>query len=341
MATNARGVGNMQSRVASRAVAAGIAAYVSFSLCACSVPSLPGLPKASYPSVAEATASLSSGKTATVDDSALVSPGTLTVGVRTGAVSAPVLVEAQDGSLSGLDVDLASAIADEMGLKVRFVGVSTVSDSLGKTCDIVMDLSDGEASSAKVVGTYAESATAFFHKGDTGIAKVGDLSSKTVGLQDGSMSQRALENTGLVMSEKTYSNLNDAFSALEGGQIDYVLCDACSGAYLASQYDDIAFVGTLDAAKTYGVAVSSSNAQLEDAVQSAYDAVSSNGVYDLVRSRWLGGMAQLGTQNQVQGVPESSGDATSLSGDSSDASSATSQASLTGVGTGAVSVANL
>ena len=72
MATNARGVGNMQSRVASRAVAAGIAAYVSFSLCACSAPSLPGLPKASYPSVAEATASLSSGKTATVDDSALV-----------------------------------------------------------------------------------------------------------------------------------------------------------------------------------------------------------------------------------------------------------------------------
>ena len=191
-----------------------------------------------------------------------------------------------------------------------------------------------------MVGTYAESATAFFHKGDTGIAKVGDLSSKTVGLQDGSMSQRALENTGLVMSEKTYSNLNDAFSALEGGQIDYVLCDACSGAY-REPVRRHAFVGTLDAAKTYGVAVSSSNAQLADAVQSAYDAVSSNGVYDLVRSRWLGGMAQLGTQNQVQDVPESSGDATSLSGDSSDASSATSQASLTGVGTGAVSVANL
>ena len=335
MVTDARGVESMKSRVASRAVAAGIATFVSFSLCACSVPSISGLPKASYPSVAEATASRSSGKTATVDDSALVSPGTLTVGVRTGAVSAPVLVETQDGSLSGLDVDLASAIADEMGLKVRFVSVATVNDSLGKTCDIVMDLSDGEASSVKVVGTYAESATAFFHKGDTGIAKVGDLSSKTVGLQDGSMSQKALESTGLVMSEKTYSNLNDAFTALEGGQIDYVLCDACSGAYLACRYDDIAFVGTLDAAKTYGIGVSSSNTQLVDAAQSAYDSLSSNGLYDLVRSRWLGGMAQLGTQNQIQDVPESSGDMPS------DASSSTSQASLTGVGTGAVSVANL
>ena len=303
------------------AAAAALAACVALAGCSGPLSAVAG-PKASVgEALAAKTAALSPKVTSTI------SKGVLTVGIDTQDSMVPLYVGSSSGKAYGMDVDLASALADELGLKVRFVSVDDANPGLGTTCDVLMGAVDGQVGGTTVVGDYAEQASAFFHRGDTGVAKVDDLSSKSVGVQMGSVSQTALSKTGLVMSVKTYDNLNAAFDALESGGVDYVLCDAYSGAYLSALYDEVFLAGTLDAPKAQGIAVSSQNAELADAVKAAYDAVEKNGLMGLVRRRWVAGMDALSASSQVQDVPAGSSAAA--------APTATGTATATGAATAA------
>ncbi|MGO5268389.1 substrate-binding periplasmic protein [Parafannyhessea umbonata] len=302
------------------AAAAALASCVALAGCSGPLSAIAG-PEAS---VGEALAAKTAALSPKVEST--ISKGVLTVGIDTQDGMVPLYVGSDSGRAYGMDVDLASALADELGLKVRFVSVDDANPGLGTTCDVLMGAVDGQVGATTVVGDYAEQASAFFHKGDTGIAKVDDLSSKSVGVQTGSVSQTALSKTGLMMSVKTYDNLNAAFDALESGGVDYVLCDAYSGAYLSARYEDVCLAGTLDAPKAQGIAVSSQNAELADAVKAAYDAVEKNGLMGLVRRRWVAGMDPLSASSQVQDVPAGSptaaGETTATDGSSGSANQA-------------------
>ena len=230
----------------------------------------------------------------------VVVDGYLTVGIKTLDTIAPSYIANADGTISGLDIDLASAIAEEMGLKVRFVDVYNLAESLSITCDIAMDVVAGEDPYATVVGQYTEQATAFFYKGEPVTLGVADLYGKTVALQQGSVSQALLETSGLQMYQSPYSNLNEAFEALDAGIVDFVLCEAYPGAYLASTYEGMSCCGTLDVPTSVGIGVSVYNTELQAAVQTAFDKVNNNGLMDIVRRDWVGGMANLSYANQVQ-----------------------------------------
>lgn len=302
------------------AAAAALAACVALAGCSGPLSAIAG-PEAS---VGEALAAKTAALSPKVEST--ISKGVLTVGIDTQDGMVPLYVGSDSGRAYGMDVDLASALADELGLKVRFVSVDDANPGLGTTCDVLMGAVDGQVGATTVVGDYAERASAFFHKGDTGVAKVDDLSSKSVGVQMGSVSQTALSKTGLMMSVKTYDNLNAAFDALESGGVDYVLCDAYSGAYLSARYEEVCLAGTLDAPKAQGIAVSSQNAELADAVKAAYDAVEKNGLMGLVRRRWVAGMDPLSASSQVQDVPAGSptaaGETTATDGSSGSANQA-------------------
>ena len=198
-----------------------------------------GLPGVQTTSVPDAKAAHAASLSPKVDASALVEAGYLTVGLRTSSSTAPFCVTSDGSQVQGLDVELAYALGDELGLRVKFVDVSDAGSSLGQSCDVVMGMKGSDTNAAVLAGSYAESAAALFRRGSTGVAKIEDLSSKKLGLQAGSVSEKTLGNTGLVVERASYSNLNEAFADLEAGKVDYVLCDAYSGAYLAKAYDDI------------------------------------------------------------------------------------------------------
>lgn len=255
-------------------------------------------------SVQDARAQLATQRSPRVDDSSLVSPGTLTVGLSSSTSTAPLVMRNAADEVFGVDVDLAAALAQELGLKVSYVGVSDPSASLGTSCDIVLGVrSSARGSSYAVSGDYAQSAAAFFRKGEAAQATVPDLSGKRVGLQTGSMSETTLRNTGLSMEVQGYPNLNEAFDALAAGQVDYVLCDAYSGAFLSRSHKGVSFAGTLDIPVTVGFACSASNATLQSAVSDALAAIQANGVYDIIRLAWVGGLPQLGPSSQIKNIP--------------------------------------
>ena len=273
-------------------------------------------------------------KSATVTKPTIMNEGKLVVGVRSNSVSAPYCATTSNSVLAGIDVDVASAIADQMGLSVEFISSNNPKDELGSKCDIVMDVTSATSSGYTVVGSYVERATAFFSKQSSPYTAT-DLNGKNVGVQTGSASEAALSRSSLVVTQRGFSNINEAFEALNSGSVDCVLCDAYSGAYLATQYSGINMCGTLDAPVSYGVGVATTNSALQDAVKKALDTVSSGGLLDIIRQRWVGSMNSLTTDNQIKGVATTSSTNT---GDSAATAESAEQTSGVTAGSNAATV---
>ena len=144
-----------------------------------------------------------------------------------------------------------------------------------------------------------------------------DLRGKRIGVQEGSSSAQYLKRSDLNATEQDFQNLNDAFDALDQGIVDYVLCDAFSGAFLSGSYDGIAFAGSINAPSMIGVGVMTSNTDLQMAVKDALDKISSNGVGDVIRARWLGGLSPLTDSSQISGITLSAGTVEGSESDSS------------------------
>ena len=311
-----------------RAFAAALAILSALGMAGCSVGPVELDDFLASTSVADARAARREALSPVVSADALRQADTLTVGILT-TETAPLSFASADGTQSGIDVDTAHALADALGLPyVSFVSVSGVSAGLEDSCDVVMGVSAEDAGGATVVGSYAQTATGLFTRQDvTAPIDASALSGATVGVQEGSVSQSALEGYDVNVTESTFSNLNEAFDALNAGEVDYVVCDALSGAYLATAYPGTVFAGTLDEPVSVGVAVS--NEALATAVDAALSSIQSNGVGDLVRSRWLGAMPVLTAESRVTGLTEradDSADAPAEEDGSADASSGTAGA---------------
>lgn len=307
-----------------RALAASLALLAALGMAGCSVGPVELDDFLASTSVADARAARREALNPVVSSDALRQADTLTVGIL-ATETAPLSFASSDGSQSGIDVDTAHALADALGLPyVSFVSVSNVSSGLEDSCDVVMGVSADNASGVTVVGSYAQTATGLFTRQDvTAPIDASALSGATVGVQEGSVSQSALEGYAVDVTESTFSNLNEAFDALNAGEVDYVVCDALSGAYLATAYPGTVFAGTLDEPVSVGVAVS--NEALATAVDSALSSIQSNGVGDLVRSRWLGAMPVLTAESRVTGLTERT-DTADSSADEADAADASADA---------------
>ncbi len=250
-----------------------------------------------YPSVEEA---LRNGATSTLGASDTLEAGVLTVGVN--ANNAPYAWRSSSGDeIQGIDVDSALALADAMGLKAKFVDVGADYEAATNgLCDVVMGVTSSQVPASEVlVGNYLESAPAVFGRNVVATATVADLSVATVAVRSDSVAARALSAAVPTATLVPYDTLNDAFAALEGGQVQYVACDSLMGGYLATAYDDVSFAGALALPDMRGVAIPASNAALQAAVQSGLDAITSNGVLRVVREDWVGDLPSITTSNQV------------------------------------------
>lgn len=261
------------------------------------------LPTLEKPSVQQAQSASQAKLTPKVTDDNLVTPQTLTVGIKMSSNIAPFVMQTDYSGLCGLDVDLAYALGDALGLKVSFVEISDVGRSLGKTCDIVLNAKQNETTVAKIVGGYAESAAALFGKSTGEPLKASNLSGKRVALQKGSISELAYKRSGLTMKPIECSNLNEAFDAVQSGKADYVLCEAYAGAYMAKPLTNITCVGTLDKPVQAGIAVASKNETLQHALEQVSSTIQENGILQLIRSRWVGSRIVFSADTQIKGMP--------------------------------------
>lgn len=261
--------------------------------------------------------------TPTVSDDALVTPGTLTVALDTS--DAPQAMQGADGNLTGYAVDAARALASRMGLKVAFVDASSADSALGdKKADIFIGDINSTDGDINTLGTCLYDAAAVFGKtsdGESLSVSIETLNTATLGVQTSSASQEALAKQSITANQKTFSNINECFEALESGEIDYVICDSTAGGYLARLMSQISYVGALETPSTLGVAGLAANDELCRAVNDALDGITVDGTLEAVHSVWYGTMPYDLTTKTVSGADVQSTDAGSGESASSDSSS--------------------
>lgn len=237
-----------------------------------------------------------------IDNSMLHTPGTLRVGVD--ASNAPYAAESQ-GAIVGIDVDVAAALADELGLKLELVDIGSSADQAftADNVDIVMGVGS-DSQNCWVSTPYLSSTIVLFAAEDgTAIPKDGDV--YTVAAQASSMS--AFE-VGARLGEDHLDSTADiqaAFEHLKNGNAKYVATDATIGSYVAHSNNMTIYPVALLAEETnYCIGAPTTASGLQDAVSDALKSLSNGGVLSVIETKWLGAQMDLGTLTVIQPIPE-------------------------------------
>ena len=227
---------------------------------------------------------------------AIATKGVLTVGLP--SESAPLVMTDDEGQLTGYTVDVARALAKNLGLKVTFVTGARVGDTGGSAApDIYLGATADDADSTiSVEGEFLQDASAIYGRADaaasagesTSAISADALSGATIAVQTGSAAQDALSKCGINATQKACANVNDCLAAVASGEADYAAVGASSGSYLARAYGDVRLMGTIDDATGYGAAVRTMNADLAQEISDALSELASDGTLDAIHAAWFG-----------------------------------------------------
>ena len=278
-------------------------------------------------------------KEATVAPPVIGEEGTLRVGVNT---ENPPLAGMGSGKIIGIDVDIAAALADQLGLKVSIVDVGGDAASFiadGKV-DVVLGIDAANAESDYWVSpSYLPTGIALFAltpdagipTADSGATFAAQVSSKSAWAVSNEFGQNALTST---------DSLSDAFAALQAGTVQYVAADAIIGLYAAhGQGMEVSVVAMLMKPSGYCMAVAADNADLQTAAGDVLTGLVNNGTIDVIERKWLGasvaldGLPVIGDASDAEGSSDTaSGDAAASEGDGSDSGSGDGGSSDSGDG---------
>ena len=258
-------------------------------------------------------------KDAVVSGDALNTDGVLRVGVDTS--NPPYAAEAQ-GSIVGINVDVAAALADQLGLKLELVDVGAKTDQAftQDNVDVVMGVQNQNDAYA-LTKPYLESAIVLFAT-ESSTPEPQEGQDFKIAAQSSSMS--AWEVTDHYGQERlsAEADLKSAFEALRDGSVKYVAADAMIGAYVSHTLGIQAYpIAMLQTPTQYCMAVKADNADLQTAVANALDVLENGGIIGVIESKWLGeplDLSKLPTvaTATVQQPAEGEGDA-SAEGDAS------------------------
>ena len=239
--------------------------------------------------------------------------GTLRVGVDTGNSPLAGMV---NNKIVGLDVDIAAALADSLGLKLSIVDVGsdpTTALSEGKV-DIVLGIDKSSSSySFWCSDAYLTTGIALFSLPSNLDVPTKD-SGATFAAQVSSRSAWAVMNTYGESSLTSTNNLADAFSSLSSGSVEYVASDAIVGIYAAHSADiEVSVVAFLQQPSGYCIGVSDTNEELKTTISDAVATMTSNGVIDVIEKKWLGESVDFSNVTQVEGASTTSTTTTTTS----------------------------
>ncbi|MFE9937068.1 ABC transporter substrate-binding protein [Streptomyces hirsutus] len=231
--------------------------------------------------------------------------GTLEV-VNSSGSAAPLTFHATDNkTVIGVEPDIASLVADVLGLELRlnpvsweniFVGLDSAKYDVGFSNITVTE----ERKEKYDFATYREDNLAFEAKRNSGLKIAGaeDVAGRTVAVSSGTNQEKLLiewskdnEKAGREPVDiKYYQNDSDMHLALRSGRIDLYLGPSPTSAYYAATTGRTEVVGSYSGggATLQGLiaATTKKDSGLVDALAGAIDEIIDNGTYAEVLERW-------------------------------------------------------
>ena len=234
----------------------------------------------------EAASSEAASSSETAAELTTVTPGKLTM--STNAAFPPYESTDDNGNFVGIDIDVAAAIADKLGLELQvddmdfdaallaaqngksdmvMAGVTVTEDR-----QLVMDFSD----------SYATGIQSIIVKEESDIATPDDLADKMIGTQRGTTGYIYCSDDFGDEHVTPYDNGLTAVQALVNGQVDAVVIDNAPAKEFVEANPGLKILDTAYAEEDYAIGVAKGNTAMLDAINGALEELKNDGTLQAI-----------------------------------------------------------
>ena len=246
---------------------------------------------ASSEETSEAASSEAASESTDAAELTTVTAGKLTM--STNAAFPPYEMTADDGSFEGIDIDVAAAIADKLGLELQVddmdFDAALLAAQNGKS-DMVMagvTVTDERQKVMDFSDTYAEGIQSVIVREDSDIASVDDLAGKTIGTQRGTTGYIYCTDDFGEDSVVAYDNGLTAVQALNNGQVDAVVIDNAPAKEFVAANTGLKILDTAYAQEDYAIGVAKGNTALLDAINGALEELQADGTLQSIVDKYI------------------------------------------------------
>lgn len=192
--------------------------------------------------------------------------------MATNAAFPPYEMVKDGGGYEGIDVEIATAIADELGLELvvddmDFSSVITsVQSGKADICMAGLTVTDERKEAVDFTETYAQGVQVVIVKEDSDIESVDDLDGKMIGTQEATTGYFYCSDDYGEDNVVAYANGALAIEALKGGKVDCVVIDEQPAKSFVEANEGLKILSTEYVVEDYAIAVSKDNPALRDAI---------------------------------------------------------------------------
>ena len=220
-----------------------------------------------------------------------VNAGKLTM--STNAAFPPYEMTTDSGDFEGIDIEVAGAIAEKLGLELQVddmdFDAALLAAQSGKS-DIVMagvTVTDERQKVMDFSDTYAEGIQSIIVPEDSDIASADDLAGKIIGTQRGT--------TGYIYCTDDFGEDNviayddglTAVQALNNGQVDAVVIDNAPAKEFVAANPGLKILDTAYAQEDYAIGVAKGNTELLNAINGALEELQADGTLQSIVDKYI------------------------------------------------------
>ena len=271
----------------------GTAMVLSLAACGGSASSAASSEAASSEAASSEETSEAASEETTDEAAALttVNAGKLTM--STNAAFPPYEMTTDSGDLEGIDIEVAGAIAEKLGLELQVddmdFDAALLAAQSGKS-DMVMagvTVTDERQKVMDFSDTYAEGIQSIIVPEDSDIASADDLAGKIIGTQRGTTGYIYCTDDFGEDSVVAYDDGLTAVQALNNGQVDAVVIDNAPAKEFVAANPGLKILDTAYAQEDYAIGVAKGNTELLNAINGALEELQADGTLQSIVDKYI------------------------------------------------------
>lgn len=211
----------------------------------------------------------------------------------TNAAFPPYEFVDDNGNFAGIDVDIATAVAEKMGMTLEVKDMefdSLISAVQQGVIDVVLaGLTVNEERKEKVnfSTSYAKGVQVVIVPEGSDIKSVDDLEGKTIGVQAGTTGDTYCTGDYGQENVKQYPNGSLAVQALKNGQVDCVVIDKEPAKSFIAANEGLSILDTSYADEDYAAAFAKENTELLENFDKAIKELQADGTIDTIVAKYI------------------------------------------------------
>ena len=220
-----------------------------------------------------------------------VEAGKLTM--ATNATFPPYEMTTDAGTIEGIDVDTAQAIAEKLGLELQIddmdFDAALLSVQQGKA-DIAMagiTVTDERMAVMSFSDSYATGIQSVIVPEGSDIASVDDLAGKKIGTQRGTTGYLYCSDDFGDENVVAYDDGLTAVQMLNNGQVDCVVIDNAPAKEFIAANPGLKLLDTAYVEESYAIGVGKGNTELKDAINTALEELKADGTLQAIVDKYI------------------------------------------------------